>query len=39
MTTNEMPSMLFLKRQLRTRLDVMRPDIQATVNDRQAHQA
>ena len=38
MTTNEMPSMLFLKRQLRTRLDMMRPDIQATVNDRQTRQ-
>ena len=38
MTTNEMPSMLFLKRQLRTRLDMLHPDIQATVNDRQACQ-
>ena len=38
MKTNEMPSMLFLKRQLRTRLDMMRLDIQATVNDRQARQ-
>ena len=37
-TTNETPSMLFLKRQLRTQLDLMRPDIQATVHDTQDQQ-
>ena len=37
-TTKEMPSMLFLKRQLRTRLDLLRPDIQATVHDTQDQQ-
>ena len=30
--------MLFLKRQLRTRLDLLRPDIQATVHDTQDQQ-
>ena len=37
-TTKETPSMLFLKRQLRTRLDLLRPDIQATVHDTQDQQ-
>ena len=37
-TTKETPSMLFLKRQLRTRLDLLCPDIQATVHDTQDQQ-
>ena len=37
-TTNETPSMLFLKRQLQTRLDLLRPDIQATLHDTQDQQ-
>ena len=31
-TTNEAPSMLFLKRQLRTCLDLLRPNVQVTVS-------
>ena len=37
-TTNESPSMLFMKRPLRTRLDLLRPNTQAMVEDKQAQQ-
>ena len=37
-TTNEAPSMLFLKRQLRTCLDLLRPNVQVTVENKQAQQ-
>ena len=37
-TTNETPSILFLKRQLRTRLDLLRPTVQVTVDNKQAQQ-
>ena len=35
-TTNEMPSELFLKRKLRTRLDLLKPDVNKSVSVEQA---
>lgn len=37
-TTHETPSDLFLKRKLRTRLDLLRPDVNNTVHNEQAKQ-
>ena len=37
-TTAESPSMLFMKRNLRTKLDVMKPDIRKRVQDKQFNQ-
>ena len=37
-TTNEMPSELFLKRKLRTRLDLLKPDVNKSVSVGQAKQ-
>ena len=37
-TTNQSPSELFLKRQLRTRMDLLRPDSSVKVAERQAEQ-
>ena len=37
-TTNEMPNELFLKRKLRTRLDLLKPDVNKSVSVEQAKQ-
>ena len=37
-TTNELPCELFLQRKLRTRLDLLRPDLTITISQKQANQ-
>ena len=37
-TTNSLPCMLFLKRQIRTRLDLLRPNANSKVTQKQAEQ-